>query len=46
MVDLGAGDIDTITVDDPDSDSGSTTVDLLQWGPDAGTQWSHLCGGF
>lgn len=54
MVDLGAGDIATITVDDPGSDSkyvygfnaGSTTVDLLQWGPGAGIQWSHLCGGF
>ncbi|MHA6667663.1 hypothetical protein ACX3O0_02205 [Homoserinimonas sp. A447] len=54
MVDLGAGDIATITVDDPDSDSkyvygfngGSSTVDLLQWGPGAGNQWSHLCGGF
>lgn len=52
--DLGAGDITVITVDDPDSDSkyafgfyaGSSTVDLLQWGPDAGNQWSHLCGGF
>lgn len=54
MVDLGAGEIATITVDDPDSDSkyvygfnaGSATVDLLQWGPGAGNQWSHLCGGF
>ncbi len=52
--DLGAGDIATVTVDDPDSDSryvfgfseGSSTVDLLQWGTDAGGQWSHLCGGF
>lgn len=53
MTDLGAGDITTITVDDPDSDSkyvygfsGGSTVDLLQWGPEAGHQWSHLCGGF
>jgi hypothetical protein len=53
MVDLGAGDIATITVDDPASDSkyvygfnaGSSTVNLLQWGPGAGIQWSHLCGG-
>lgn len=52
--DLGAGTIATITVDDPDSDSkyvfgisdGSAVVDLLQWGPAAGTQWSHLCTGF
>jgi len=52
--DLGAGDIATVTVDDPSSDneyvfgfSGeSTTADLLQWGPDAGGQWSHLCLGF
>ncbi|HRN29417.1 MAG TPA: hypothetical protein PK781_01730 [Terrimesophilobacter sp.] len=54
ITDLGAGDIHTITVDDPDSDSkyvfgitsGSAVVDLLQWGPLAGNQWSHLCGGF
>lgn len=52
--DLGAGDIHRITVDDPDSDSkyvfgitsSSAVVDLLQWGPIAGNQWSHLCGGF
>ena len=52
--DLGAGPIHKITVDDPDSDSvyafgireGSAVVDLLQWGPGAGNQWSHLCGGF
>lgn len=52
--DLGAGHIVTITVDDPDSDSkyvfgissGSAVVDLLEWGPGAGTQWSHLCTGF
>lgn len=52
--DLGAGDLTTITVEDPDSDSryvfaisaGNTTVDLLQWGTEAGGQWSHLCGGF
>lgn len=52
--DLGVGTITTITVDDPDSDSkyvfgisdGSAVVNLLQWGPRAGTQWSHLCTGF
>lgn len=52
--DLGAGDITVVTVEDPDSDSkyvfgfyaGSSTADLLQWGPGAGVQWSHLCGGF
>ena len=52
--DLGAGTIATITVDDPASDSqyvfgissGSAVVDLLQWGPGAGNQWSHLCTGF
>lgn len=54
FVDMGAGDIHRITVDDPDSDSkyvfgissGSAVVDLLQWGPIAGNQWSHLCTGF
>jgi len=52
--DLGAGDLTIITVEDPDSESryafalsaGNPTVDLLQWGIDAGGQWSHLCGGF
>lgn len=52
--DLGAGTITRVTVEDPDSDSkyvfgftsGSSEVDLLQWGPGAGGQWSHLCGGF
>ena len=52
--DLGAGDITRILVDDPDSDSryafgitaDATAVNLLQWGPDAGNQWSHLCTGF
>ena len=54
--DLGAGDMTRITVDDPASDSkyvfaingsaGANVVDLLQWGPGAGTQWSHLCSGF
>lgn len=51
--DEGAGTIQTITVDDPASDSkyvfgftsGSTVVDVLQWGPLAGNQWSHLCSG-
>jgi len=53
MNDLGAGEITTITVDDPASDSkyvygfnGTSTVNMLQWGPEAGNQWSHLCGGF
>lgn len=52
--DLGAGDLELITVDDPDSDSkyvfayyaGDPRITLLQWGPQAGSQWSHLCGGF
>ena len=54
--DLGAGDMTRLTVQDPDSDSkyvfaingnaGANVVDLLQWGPDAGGQWSHLCAGF
>lgn len=52
--DLGMGDFQGIVVDDPDSDSKyvfgyypeSTTIQFLQWGPDAGGQWSHLCGGF
>lgn len=56
--DEGAGDITTITVNDP-AGSGSKYVfgisgtwsepdriDLLQWGPGAGSQWSHLCTGF
>ena len=51
--DPGAGPLTKYTVDDPDSDSkyvfaisdGSAVVDLLQWGPEAGGQWSHLCGG-
>lgn len=52
--DIGAGEIHRITVDDPDSDSkyvfgisaSNSVVDLLQWGPLAGNQWSHLCSGF
>ncbi len=53
--DEGAGDITTITVNDPAGSgskyvfgltSGSAIVDLLQWGPGAGVQWSHLCTGF
>ncbi|MEO8094638.1 MAG: hypothetical protein ABI632_06865 [Pseudolysinimonas sp.] len=52
--DLGAGDIATVTVQDPSSPAkyvfgfnGDTgTVDLLQWGSAPGTQWSHLCEGF
>lgn len=56
FTDLGAGEMTRITVDDPDSDSkyvfaingsaGTDVVDLLQWGPMAGNQWSHLCSGF
>lgn len=49
--DISAGEMTRITVDDPDSDSkyvfaiseGSSTVNLLQWGPTAGGQWAHLC---
>lgn len=53
--DEGAGDITTITVNDPAGSGskyvfgisgGSAVVDLLQWGPGAGNQWSHLCTGF
>lgn len=52
--DLGMGDFNAITVDDPASDSkyvfafypGNPTIQFLQWGPGAGNQWSHLCGGF
>lgn len=52
--DLTAGELTTITVEDPDSDnkyvfamtSGSSVVDLLQWGgPGTGGQWGHLCSG-
>ena len=53
--DEGAGDMTRITVADPASDSkyvfaitgnaGSNVIDLLQWGPGAGSQWSHLCTG-
>jgi hypothetical protein len=54
--DLGAGTMTRITVADSASGSkyvfaitgnaGANVVDLLQWGPAAGTQWSHLCTGF
>jgi hypothetical protein len=53
--DLGAGHITTVTVSDPSGSGskyvfgisdGSAVVDLLQWGPGAGNQWSHLCTGF
>jgi hypothetical protein len=53
--DEGAGDITAITVNDPAGSgskyvfgltAGSAVVDLLQWGPGAGNQWSHLCTGF
>lgn len=51
MRDRGAGDIVTVTVEDPSSDNeyvfgfdnSPDTVDVLQWGPEAGGQWSHLC---
>ncbi len=53
--DVGAGPVLRITVEDPDSDSkyvfgitvnfGEEVVDMLQWGPNAGGQWSHLCTG-
>ena len=50
----GPGAIVTVTVDDPDSESkyvfgfrggSSATSDMVQWGPLAGGQWSHLCYG-
>jgi hypothetical protein len=53
--DEGAGDITAITVNDPAGtgskyvfgiSDGSAVVDLFQWGPGAGNQWSHLCTGF
>ncbi|MEO6942503.1 MAG: hypothetical protein ABI238_04995 [Terrimesophilobacter sp.] len=54
--DLGAGNMTRITVAEPSSGSkyvfaitgsaGANVVDLLQWGPGAGSQWSHLCTGF
>ena len=53
--DEGAGHITTLTVADPAGSGsmyvfgisdGSAVVDLLQWGPGAGNQWSHLCTGF
>jgi hypothetical protein len=53
--DLGAGHITTVTISDPAGSGskyvfgisdGSAVVDLLQWGPGAGNQWSHLCTGF
>jgi hypothetical protein len=52
--DITRGDLTTITVEDPDGDNryvfalttGSTVVDLLQWGlPGTGGQWGHLCDG-
>lgn len=54
--DIGAGDMTRITVADAASGSkyvfaifgaaGPDVVDHMQWGPGAGTQWSHLCSGF
>lgn len=49
--DISIGTIKRITVEDPDSDSkyvfgiyeGDANVSLLQWGPQAGGQWAHLC---
>lgn len=49
--DISIGTITRITVDDPASTSryvfglyeGDANVSLLQWGPDAGGQWAHLC---
>lgn len=51
--DIGAGDLHLITVDDPDSDSkyvfaryaDDSMITMMQWGPWAGRQWSHLCTG-
>jgi len=48
---MSVGDITTVTVEDPSSDSkyvfgfddNPDTVDVLQWGPLAGGQWAHLC---
>lgn len=53
ITDMGAGDINTITVADPETGSkyvfgyypGESTIALMQWGPGAGQQWSHLCLG-
>ncbi len=53
FTDVGAGDLEIITVDDPGSDSiyvfasypGSDVISMMQWGPGAGNQWSHLCLG-
>lgn len=50
----GPGDLVTFTVRRPDTDSVYVfasdsshpgVINLLQWGPDAGGQWSHLCTG-
>lgn len=49
--DISVGPLTRITVDDPASDSryvfalleGDDRIALLQWGPEAGGQWAHLC---
>ena len=49
--DISVGPLRRLTVDDPASDSryvfaiaeGNTVVTLVQWGPNAGGQWAHLC---
>lgn len=50
----GPGDIVTFTVRRPNTDSVYVfasdsshpgVINMLQWGPDAGGQWSHLCTG-
>ncbi|UYN84726.1 MAG: hypothetical protein KIT89_06070 [Microcella sp.] len=49
--DVSLGPIKRIIVDDPASDSkyvfglfeGDEYIGILQWGPDAGGQWAHLC---
>lgn len=51
--DPGPGSLETITVTDPESGSkyvfaayaGDSVISLMQWGPAAGVQWSHLCLG-
>lgn len=49
--DISVGPLRRLTVDDPASDSryvfaiaeGTSVVTLVQWGPEAGGQWAHLC---
>lgn len=54
MRDLGAGDLVTLTVKDAETGSKYVfagypgelpVVTMMQWGPDAGHVWSHLCIG-